>query len=177
MQEETTQLLIEKAQNHAIVVRLKGGDPFIFGRGGEEMADLRSAGITVEVVPGITSGIAAPAYAGIPLTHRDFSSSVIFVTGHESAGKYRPQINWKAIAQGAETIVVYMGLHNLGEIISNLTSAGLPESMPVALIRQGTRPDQSELIGCLGNIVKLVQDSQFTPPAIAVIGNIVNFRG
>ena len=177
LQEETTQLLIEKAQNHAIVVRLKGGDPFIFGRGGEEMADLRSAGITVEVVPGITSGIAAPAYAGIPLTHRDFSSSVIFVTGHESAGKYRPQINWKAIAQGAETIVVYMGLHNLGEIITNLTSAGLPESTPVALIRQGTRPDQSELIGCLGNIVKLVQDSQFTPPAIAVIGNIVNFRG
>ena len=168
--------MIEKAQTHAIVVRLKGGDPFIFGRGGEEMADLRSAGIAVEVVPGITSGIAAPAYAGIPLTHRDFSSSVIFVTGHESAGKYRPQINWTAIAQAAETIVVYMGLHNLGEIVPQVIAAGLSESTPVALIRQVTRADQSELIGCLGNIVKLVQESNFAPPAIAVIGNIVNFR-
>jgi uroporphyrin-III C-methyltransferase len=176
LQEETTHLLIEKAQNHAIVVRLKGGDPFIFGRGGEELADLRSAGIAVEVVPGITSGIAAPAYAGIPLTHRDFSSSVIFVTGHESAGKYRPLVQWTAIAQAAETIVVYMGLHNLGEIVSKLKLAGLSASTPVALIRQGTRADQSELIGCLDNIVELVQERQFAPPAIAVIGNIVNFR-
>ena len=176
LQEETTQLLIEKAQSHAIVVRLKGGDPFIFGRGGEELADLRSQGIEVEVVPGITSGIAAPAYAGIPLTHRDFSSSVIFVTGHESAGKYRPEIQWTAIAQAAETIVVYMGLHNLPEIVSKLILAGLPDSTPVALIRQGTRADQSELIGCLSNIVELVQETKFAPPAIAVIGNIVNFR-
>jgi uroporphyrin-III C-methyltransferase len=176
LQEETTQLLIEKAQSHAIVVRLKGGDPFIFGRGGEELADLRSHGIEVEVVPGITSGIAAPAYAGIPLTHRDFSSSVIFVTGHESAGKYRPEIQWTAIAQAAETIVVYMGLHNLPEIVSKLILAGLPDSTPVALIRQGTRADQSELIGCLSNIVELVQETKFAPPAIAVIGNIVNFR-
>ena len=176
LQEETTQLLIEKAQNHAIVVRLKGGDPFIFGRGGEELADLRSHGIAVEVVPGITSGIAAPAYAGIPLTHRDYSSSVIFVTGHESAGKYRPEIQWTAIAQAAETIVVYMGLHNLPEIVSKLILAGLPDSTPVALIRQGTRADQSELIGCLSNIVELVQETKFAPPAIAVIGNIVNFR-
>ena len=168
--------MIEKAKEYAIVVRLKGGDPFIFGRGGEELADLRSAGIMVEVVPGITSGIAAPAYAGIPLTHRDFSSSVIFVTGHESAGKYRPQINWTAIALAAETIVVYMGLHNLDEIVTKLISAGLSESVPVALIRQGTRPDQSELIGCLGNIVELVHENHFAPPAIAVIGNIVNFR-
>jgi len=176
LQAETTQLLIEKVKHHAIVVRLKGGDPFIFGRGGEELADLRSHGIEVEVVPGITSGIAAPAYANIPLTHRDFSSSVIFVTGHESAGKYRPQINWAAIALAAETIVVYMGLYNLSEIVPKLIAAGLPESTPVALIRQGTRPDQSELMGCLGNIVELVQSEQFTPPAIAVIGNVVNFR-
>ena len=176
LQDETTQLLIAKAKEQAIVVRLKGGDPFIFGRGGEELADLRAAGIEVEVVPGITSGIAAPAYAGIPLTHRDFSSSVIFVTGHECTGKYRPQINWEAIAQAAETIVVYMGLHNLGEIIPKIIAAGLTESTPVALIRQGTRADQSELIGCLGNIVELVQKSNFAPPAIAVIGNIVNFR-
>ncbi|MDX2257144.1 MAG: uroporphyrinogen-III C-methyltransferase [Pseudanabaenaceae cyanobacterium bins.39] len=176
LQEQTTQLLIEKAQSHAIVVRLKGGDPFIFGRGGEELADLWRAGIEVEVVPGITSGIAAPAYANIPLTHRDFSSSVIFVTGHESAGKYRPQINWQAIANAAETIVVYMGLHNLGEIVTQLIGAGLSADTPIALIRQGTRHDQSELIGALVNIVELVEDAQFDPPAIAVVGNIVNFR-
>jgi uroporphyrin-III C-methyltransferase len=176
LQAETTQLLIEKVKHHAIVVRLKGGDPFIFGRGGEELADLRSHGIEVEVVPGITSGIAAPAYANIPLTHRDFSSSVIFVTGHESAGKYRPEINWAAIALAAETIVVYMGLYNLSEIVPKLIAAGLPASTPIALIRQGTRADQSELIGCLENIVELVQAEQFTPPAIAVIGNVVNFR-
>jgi uroporphyrin-III C-methyltransferase len=109
-QAEITQLLITKAQNNAVVVRLKGGDPFVFGRGGEEMADLVSAGIAVEVVPGVTSGIAAPAYAGIPLTHRDYSSSVTFVTGHEGAGKYRPIVKWSAIAHGSETIVVYMGI-------------------------------------------------------------------
>lgn len=98
----------------------EGGDPFIFGRGGEEMADLIAAGIDVEVVPGVTSGIAAPAYAGIPLTHRDYSSSVVFVTGHESAGKYRPSVDWHKIANGAETIVIYMGIHNLETIASIL---------------------------------------------------------
>ncbi|MGL4622788.1 MAG: uroporphyrinogen-III C-methyltransferase, partial [Chroococcidiopsis sp.] len=113
VQEDTTQLLIEKARDNAVVVRLKGGDPFIFGRGGEEMEDLVAAGVSVEVVPGITSGIAAPAYAGIPLTHRDYSSSVTFVTGHEAAGKYRPKVNWAAVAQGSETIAIYMGVHNL----------------------------------------------------------------
>ncbi|MGF1672236.1 MAG: uroporphyrinogen-III C-methyltransferase, partial [Rivularia sp. (in: cyanobacteria)] len=105
LQDKTTELLIQKAQNNAIVVRLKGGDPFVFGRGGEEMEDLINAGVPVEVVPGITSGIAAPAYAGIPLTHRLYSSSVTFVTGHESIGKYRPAVNWLAIAKGSETIV------------------------------------------------------------------------
>jgi uroporphyrin-III C-methyltransferase len=176
LQTETTELLIEKAQSHAIVVRLKGGDPFIFGRGGEEMASLAAAGVPVEVVPGITSGIAAPAYAGIPLTHRDYSSSVTFVTGHEMSGKYRPEINWEAIALGSETIVIYMGLHNLTEIITRLTSAGLPTNTPIALIRQGTRGDQSELIGTLADIVTQVEAAEFTPPAIAVIGKVVDFR-
>jgi uroporphyrin-III C-methyltransferase len=175
-QSETTQLLIEKAQQHAIVVRLKGGDPFIFGRGGEEMGDLVAAGIPVEVVPGITSGIAAPAYAGIPLTHRDFSSSVTFVTGHESTGKYRSSVNWEAIAQGSETIVVYMGLHNLAEIVKSLSNAGLPPTTPIALVRQGTRADQSELIGNLGNILTLIAATNFDPPAIAVIGNVVTLK-
>lgn len=176
LQEETTQLLIEKAQNHAIVVRLKGGDPFIFGRGGEEMEDLIQAGVPVEVVPGITSGIAAPAYAGIPLTHRDHSSSITFVTGHETAGKYRPAVNWEALAKGSETIVIYMGVHNLPYIIQQLTQAGQSPETPVALIRWGTRPDQEELIGTLETIVQKVEETGFEAPAIAVIGSVVNFK-
>ena len=176
LQEVTTQLLIEKAENHAIVVRLKGGDPFIFGRGGEEMAELVAAGIPVEVVPGITSGIAAPAYAGIPLTHRLYSSSVTFVTGHESAGKYKPQVNWQAIAQGSETIVIYMGIHNLPYIVEQLTLAGLSLDTPIALIRWGTRPEQEELIGELGTIVAQVEEKEFLAPAIAIIGAVVKLH-
>lgn len=176
LQEATTQLLIEKAQNHAIVARLKGGDPFIFGRGGEEMEDLVQAGIPVEVVPGITSGIAAPAYAGIPLTHRNHSSSVTFVTGHESAGKYRPSVNWAAIAQSAETIVVYMGIHNLAHITTQLQAGGLPPETPIALVRWGTRPEQEELVGTLATIGEQVETTGFSAPAIAVIGSVVNLQ-
>ncbi|MBE9068630.1 uroporphyrinogen-III C-methyltransferase [Leptolyngbya cf. ectocarpi LEGE 11479] len=171
---EITQLLIEQAQNHAVVVRLKGGDPFVFGRGGEEMVGLLEAGIDVEVVPGITAGIAAPAYAGIPVTHRGYSSSVTFVTGHEATGKYRPQVNWAALAQGSETIVVYMGVHNLPNIVSELVAAGLSLETPVALVRWGTRPEHEELIGSLATIVQQVEEQQFQAPAIAVIGNVVN---
>ncbi|ACK66305.1 uroporphyrin-III C-methyltransferase [Rippkaea orientalis PCC 8801] len=176
LQDETTQLLIEKAQTHAIVVRLKGGDPFVFGRGGEEMEDLIKANIPVEVVPGITAGIAAPAYAGIPVTHRGYSSSVTFVTGHEAVGKYRPDINWTAIAQGSETIVIYMGLHNLANIVEQLQAGGLKTQTPIALIRWGTRPEQTELVGTLGTILEQIQQQQFEAPAIAIIGNTVNLH-
>ena len=176
LQEETTQVLIEKAQTQAVVVRLKGGDPFIFGRGGEEMEDLVKAGVSVEVVPGVTSGIAAPAYAGIPLTHRYYSSSVTFVTGHESAGKYRPDVDWQAIAQGSETIVIYMGIHNLPSIVERLYSAGLSLDTPIALVRWGTRPEQEELIGTLATIVMQMQATEFSSPAIAVIGAVVNMH-
>jgi uroporphyrin-III C-methyltransferase len=176
LQAETTQLLIQKAQSHPIVVRLKGGDPFVFGRGGEEMEDLVDAGIPVEVVPGVTSGIAAPAYAGIPLTHRAHSSSVTFVTGHESVGKYRPSVNWEAIAHGSETIVIYMGIHNLPYIVEQLQVAGLNPDTPIALVRWGTRPEQEELIGTLGTIVQQIQETGFRAPAIAVIGSVVNLH-
>ncbi|MEL6221796.1 MAG: uroporphyrinogen-III C-methyltransferase [Cyanobacteria bacterium J06627_8] len=176
LQEATTQLLIAKAQTHAVVVRLKGGDPFVFGRGGEEMEDLIRAGVPVEVIPGITSGVAAPAYAGIPLTHRNYSSSVTFVTGHEAAGKYRPRVNWQAIAQSSETIVVYMGVHNLPHIIDELQQAGLGPKTPIALIRWGTRPDQQELIGTLSTIVQQIELANFTAPAIAVIGAVVDLH-
>ncbi|MBW4616317.1 MAG: uroporphyrinogen-III C-methyltransferase [Desmonostoc vinosum HA7617-LM4] len=176
LQEETTQLLIDKAQDHAIVIRLKGGDPFIFGRGGEEMAELVEAGISVEVVPGITSGIAAPAYAGIPLTHRLYSSSVTFVTGHEAAGKYKPAVNWSAIAHGSETIVIYMGIHNLPYIVEQLSAARLSLETPIGLVRWGTRPEQEELIGTLATIVEQVEQTGFGAPAIAVIGSVVNMH-
>ncbi|MEM8613268.1 MAG: uroporphyrinogen-III C-methyltransferase [Cyanobacteria bacterium P01_H01_bin.105] len=173
-QDEITQLLIDQAKSHAVVVRLKGGDPFVFGRGGEEMIGLIEAGIDVEVVPGITAGIAAPAYAGIPVTHRAYSSSVTFVTGHESAGKYRPNVNWSALAQGSETIVVYMGVHNLPNILLELTAAGMSAETPIALVRWGTRPEQEELIGTLATIVQQVEEQQFQAPAIAIIGRVVN---
>lgn len=175
-QDEITKLLIARASTDAVVVRLKGGDPFVFGRGGEEMQDLVEAGVSVEVVPGVTSGIAAPAYAGIPLTHRDYSSSVTFVTGHEAAGKYRPIVKWQAIAQGSETIVIYMGVHNLPYIVEQLHSASLSLDTPIALVRWGTRPEQQELIGTLETIVAQVEAAQFGAPAIAVIGNVVNLH-
>ncbi|MGH2414710.1 MAG: SAM-dependent methyltransferase, partial [Microcystaceae cyanobacterium] len=126
--------------------------------------------------PGITSGIAAPAYAGIPVTHRTYSSSVTFVTGHEATGKYRPQVNWPAIAQGSETIVIYMGVHNLANIVPQLEVGGLSLDTPVALVRWGTRPEQEELIGTLGTIVRKVEETQFEAPAIAIIGNVVNLN-
>ncbi|MDJ1177397.1 uroporphyrinogen-III C-methyltransferase [Roseofilum sp. BLCC_M91] len=172
-QDAITQILIEEAQHQAIVVRLKGGDPFIFGRGGEEMRDLIAAGIPVEIVPGITSGIAAPAYAGIPLTHRGYSSSVTFVTGHESVGKYRPQVNWPAIAQGSETIVIYMGIHNLPQIIPQLLEAQLSPQTPISLIRWGTCPEQETLVATLETIIAKVEATGFTAPAIAIIGHVV----
>jgi uroporphyrin-III C-methyltransferase len=177
LQSETTALLIAKAHEHAVVVRLKGGDPFVFGRGGEEMVDLIQAGISVEIVPGITAGVAAPAYAGIPITHRDYGSSVTFVTGHEHAGKYQPKVNWQAIAQSSDTIVIYMGIHNLAHILEALQSGGRPLDTPIALIRWGTCPNQSELVGTFATILSQMEQVGFEAPAIAVIGNVVNLHG
>jgi uroporphyrin-III C-methyltransferase len=170
-QEQITALLIEKAQTRAVVVRLKGGDPFIFGRGGEEMLALVQAGIPVEVVPGVTAGIAASAYAGIPLTHREFSSSVAFVTGHEAAGKYRPRVNWRALAGAVETLVIYMGIHNLGYIAAELLAGGKAPDTPVALIRWGTTPEQEVHLLRLDSLV--VQPPPVLPPAIVVVGAVV----
>jgi uroporphyrin-III C-methyltransferase len=175
LQEDTTALLIERAARSQLLVRLKGGDPFVFGRGGEELADLRAAGLEVEVVPGVTAGIAAPAYAQIPITHRDYSSSVIFVTGHESAGKYRPAIDWPAVARSAETIVVYMGIHNLPYIVHQLIQGGLADDTPIALIRWGTTPQQQLLIATLATVVAQQQTQNFTAPAITIIGSVVSF--
>jgi uroporphyrin-III C-methyltransferase len=176
LQEDTTALLIQKAREHAVVVRLKGGDPFVFGRGGEEMEDLVRAGVSVEIVPGITAGVAAAAYAGIPVTHRHYSSSVMFVTGHEHAGKYQPRVNWTAIAQSADTIVIYMGMHNLSQILPALEAGGRPASTPIALVRWGTCPKQEVLVGTFVTILQQVEEQGFEAPAIAIIGNVVNLR-
>lgn len=176
IQEDISALLIAKAREHAVVVRLKGGDPFVFGRGGEEMEELLQANIAVEIIPGITAGVAAPAYAGIPVTHRHYSSSVTFVTGHEHAGKYQPQVNWQAIAQSSDTIVIYMGIHNLPHILENLQQGGLGAETPIALIRWGTCPEQEELVGTFATIVQQMAEVGFDAPAIAVVGNVVNLH-
>jgi uroporphyrin-III C-methyltransferase len=176
LQEDTTRILITKAREHAVVVRLKGGDPFVFGRGGEEMQDLLEAGIPVEVVPGVTAGVAAPAYAGIPVTHRNYSSSVTFVTGHEAAGKYRPKVNWRALAAASETIVIYMGVRNLPYIISELKAGGLSGSTPVAAIRWGTTPASEQLVSTLDAIVTQMEATGFEAPAIIAIGAVANLH-
>ncbi|MGD1901179.1 MAG: uroporphyrinogen-III C-methyltransferase [Geitlerinemataceae cyanobacterium] len=175
-QAETTRLLIELAWQAKTIVRLKGGDPFVFGRGGEEMEDLIAAGVPVEVVPGITSGIAAPACAGIPLTHRDHSSSAIFVTGHEKSGKYRPGVDWQAIAKAGETIVIYMGVQTLPQVIPQLIEAGKDPKTPIALVRWGTRPDSETLVATLETVVDRVRESGFSAPAIATIGSVVDLH-
>lgn len=173
LQPDINQLLVSLARQHAVVVRLKGGDPFTFGRGGEEMQDLVAAGIPVEVVPGVTAGIAAPAYAGIPVVHRDFSSSVTFVTGHEAVGKYRPRVDWQAIARSSETIVIYMGVRSLPTILPQLLAAGLSPQTPIALVRWGTLPEQEELFGTLETIAGAMAAANFAAPAIAIVGKVV----
>ncbi len=171
-QSETNQLLIDQARAGAVVVRLKGGDPFVFGRGGEEMAELTAAGVEVEVVPGVTAGVAAPAYVGIPITHRDYASSVTFVTGHEAAGKYRPQVDWASLAAGAETLVIYMGLHNLAHIVEALRAGGRRDDTPISLIRWGTCPEQEVRRSTLGAVIADLREQPLEAPAIAVVGAV-----
>ena len=137
-QSKTNALLLDLARDFRSVVRLKGGDPFMFGRGGEEAAYLQKHGLSVQVVPGITSGIAASAYFGIPLTHRLAGSSVTFITGHEGVDKHRPSVNWRSIATATNTLVIYMGVHNLTYIVQELLAGGLSLNTPAAVIQQGT---------------------------------------
>ena len=174
-QEGINALLIEKAQK-GLVVRLKGGDPFIFGRGGEEAEALIDAGIPFEVVPGVTSAIAAPAYAGIPLTHRQFTSTVVFVTGHEDPAKTESSIDWGALARGMGTIVFLMGVKNLPNITQQLKRQGLPADTPIALVRWGTTTAQVTVSGTLDSIEDEVRKAGLKAPAIIVVGNVVRLR-
>lgn len=168
--------LVELADEGKTVVRLKGGDPFVFGRGGEEMAHLADSGVPFEVVPGVTSGIAAPGVAGIPVTHREYASSVTFVTGHEDPEKDESAVNWKALAETGGTIVVLMGVGTLPEYTAALQAAGMAADTPVALIEKGTRPTQRVATGTLETIEAVRDEEGIEPPAVTVIGDIVAVR-
>jgi uroporphyrinogen III methyltransferase/synthase len=175
-QDEINGLLVSKAKEGKIVARLKGGDPFVFGRGGEEALYVRENGLDFEIVPGITSAVAVPAYAGIPVTHRDAASSFAVITGHEKPGKEVSSIQWDKIAAGIGTLVFLMGVENLEYIVTNLINAGRRKDTPAALVRRGTFPDQEVISGTLENIVEKVHQANFKPPAIIIVGETVNLR-
>lgn len=175
-QDEINDLLIEKATEGKRVVRLKGGDPFTFGRGGEEAEALEKAGVSFEIVPGITSAIAAPAYAGIPLTHRKVASSVTIVSGSEDPTKETSSIDWHCLATGAGTLVVLMGWESLPRIVETLQEHGMAPSMPAALVQWGTEPYQRTVTGHLENILERGRQASLTPPVVAVFGQVVNLR-
>ena len=175
-QEELNGLLIQHAKAGKTVVRLKGGDPYVFGRGGEEALVLTEAGIPFEIVPGITAAIAATAYAGIPVTHRDYASSVAFVTGHAAALRADSNINWAHLATAVDTLVVYMGVAHLPQIVERLITHGRNPQTPVSLIRVGTTPQQRVIQGTLADIVQKVADAQFKSPAVIVVGAVNQLR-
>ncbi len=175
-QEEINDLLVELGHAGKTVVRLKGGDPYIFGRGGEEALALIEAKLPFEVVPGVTSGVAAPAYAGIPVTHRNVSTSVAFVTGHEDPTKGHSDVDWKELAGGADTLVLYMGVGRLKEISAGLIAAGRDPETPVACVRWGTIAEQRTVTGTLEDIADRVAEAGLKPPAIIVVGEVVALR-
>jgi len=175
-QEEISALIIDRARKGSVVVRLKGGDPFIFGRGGEEALELKRAGVDFEVVPGVTSAIAVPACAGIPLTHRDYASTVAFVTGHEDPKKKDSAVDWDKLARGAGTLVILMGVANLPQIVQELIAGGRPAETRVAVIRTGTTPEQKTVVGTLEDIVERADKDNITSPAVIVVGDVVGLR-
>jgi uroporphyrin-III C-methyltransferase len=169
-QEEVNRLLIERARAGLCVVRLKGGDPFVFGRGGEEVEALRAAGVPYEVIPGVTAAVAVPAAAGIPVTHRAYASAFAVVTGHECDGP--SDLDWNALAR-IPTLVVLMGLRRLPQITARLLAHGADPNTPAAVIASGTLPEQRVVVGNLRTIAPLVQKAQLEPPATLVVGRVV----
>jgi uroporphyrinogen III methyltransferase/synthase len=175
-QEEINALLVEHGRGGGSVVRLKGGDPFVFGRGGEEAEALVEAGVGFEVVPGVTSGVAAPAYAGIPVTHRSEASAVALITGHEDPAKAESALDWDALAAFPGTLVFYMGVKQLPEIAERLAQAGRGADEPAAVVERGTLPGQRAVRGTLGDIAGLVGEAGIKPPAITVVGPVARLR-
>ena len=167
--------LVEYATQGKVVTRLKGGDPFVFGRGAEEAEVLAENGIPFEIIPGVTAGIAAPAYAGIPVTHRDFASSFAIVTGHMREGK-DDTIKWESLAKGIDTLAIYMGVGNLPYICAQLLKYGRNPSTPVALVNMGTFEAQKTVVGTLETIVNIVEEQKIANPSMIIVGEVVQMR-
>ena len=175
-QDTINEILVSHARRGRRVVRLKGGDPFVFGRGGEEAEALADAGIPFEIVPGVTSAIAVPAVAGIPLTHRDLASSFAVVTGHESRRRAGAAVDWTRLATAVDTLVVLMGAVALPRIVGELVAHGRPADTPVALIQSGTTEDEVTVTGTLRDIVARAREAKLGPPMVAVIGEVVRLH-
>ncbi|MBA0908602.1 MAG: uroporphyrinogen-III C-methyltransferase [Nitrosarchaeum sp.] len=173
-QNSTNELMVKFAKSKKNIVRLKGGDPIIFGRGGEEAEYLKENKVKYEIVPGITSGIGSATYAGIPLTHRKYASSVVFVTGHEDPEKNNESVKWKRLAKSVDTIVIMMGLSRIDVICKELIAGGLDKKTPVAVIQNGTTPQQKMVIGTVTNIAKLVKINKIKAPSNIIIGKVVD---
>jgi uroporphyrinogen III methyltransferase/synthase len=175
-QDLINQLLIHKSREGKVVVRLKGGDPFVLGRGGEEAKALAESAIPFEVVPGVSSAVAVPAYAGIPVTHRDVASSFTVVTGHKASDKGEPNIAWDKLATGTDTLVILMGIGNLTYVVDQLVKNNKPSSTPVAVITHGTTSHQRCVTGTLQDIASKVESEDLKPPSVIVVGEVVRFR-
>lgn len=172
-QDKIIKIIIEKAKKGGKIVRLKGGDPFIFGRGGEEAEALVVEGIKFEIIPGISSSISAPMYAGIPLTHRDYAASIAIITGHRAGDSEKP-VDWVKIASAVDTMVILMGIESLKGIVDKLLLGGINPNKPVGIIESGTLPQQRTLIATLGTIVKEAEKKQIKPPSVILIGEVAS---
>ena len=173
---QTNELLVEKAKEGKLVVRLKGGDPFLFGRGAEEAEELRKAGAEVHVVPGVSSSISVPELAGIPVTHRDHASLVTFITGHEKADRETDRIDWKSLVGGHGTLVIMMGLGNAGTISKELIAGGMSPDMPAAVISKGSTPDQKVVVTKVSDLESAIKENSIEPPGIIVVGEVAKMR-
>lgn len=173
---QTNELLVKYAAEGKLVVRLKGGDPFLFGRGAEEAEELRKAGAEVHVVPGVSSSISVPELAGIPVTHRDYASLVTFITGHEKADREEDRIDWRSLVNGHGTLVILMGLGNAGKISKELIDGGMSPDMPAAVISKGSTPDQRVETTTVSKLEQTIREKALEPPGIMVIGEVATVR-
>lgn len=173
-QDDLNQLLVRLAKTNRRIVRLKGGDPYTFGRGGEEVETLRENGVPFEVIPGVTAAAGVAAYAGIPLTHRNYAQACVFVTGHLKDGSMN--LDWPGLARRRQTVIIYMGLHGLGYLCEQLVAHGLPTDWPAAIVQQGTTPNQRTVTGTLATLPALAEAAQLKAPTLIIVGEVVRLR-